>query len=204
MQLILDVDGYFVPAGTSASGLEFFPVTPCRVADTRNATGTLGGPSLAANTARAFPVQSSSCGIPVTAKAYSLNVTAVPHGSLGFLTAWPSGEPQPVVSTLNASTGAVTANAAIVPAGTGREVSIFVSDATDVILEIDGYFAPPASGGLSLYTVTPCRAIDTRSGAGAFDGTLTVPIHASSCAPPATAQAYVLNATVCPPPRSAS
>jgi hypothetical protein len=102
------------------------------------------------------------------------------------------------VSTLNASTGAVTANAAIVPAGTGGEVSIYVSDASDVILDVNGYFAPPASGGLSLYTVTPCRAIDTRGGAGAFNGTLTVPIHGSACAPPATAQAYVLNATVVP------
>jgi hypothetical protein len=197
-QFILDIDGYFVPAGTSASGLEFFPVTPCRVADTRNATGALGGPSLAANTARAFPVQSSLCGIPATAKAYSLNVTAVPHAALGYLTAWPSGQSLPVVSTLNSSTGAVAANAAIVPAGTSGEVSIYVSDATDVILDIDGYFAPPASGGLSLYTVTPCRVIDTRNGSGAFDGTLTVPIHSSSCAPPATAQAYVLNATIVP------
>jgi hypothetical protein len=197
-QFILDIDGYFVPAGTSTAGLQFFPLTPCRIADTRNATGALGGPSLGAATSRAFPVLSSSCGIPATAKVYSLNVTAVPHGSLGFLTAWPSGESQPVVSTLNASTGAVTANAAIVPAGTGGEVSIYVSDASDVILDVNGYFAPPATGGLSLYTVTPCRAIDTRSGAGAFDGTLSVPIHGSSCAPPATAQAYVLNATVVP------
>jgi hypothetical protein len=197
-QFILDIDGYFVPAGTSTSGLEFFPLTPCRIADTRNATGALGGPSLTAGVGRAFPVQSSSCGIPSTAKAYSLNITAVPHASLGYLTTWPTGQAQPVVSTLNSSTGAVTANAAIVPAGTGGEVSIFVSDAADVILDVNGYFAPPATGGLSLYTVTPCRALDTRSSSGAFDGTLTVPIHASSCAAPATAQAYVLNATVLP------
>jgi hypothetical protein len=51
---------------------------------------------------------------------------------------------------------------------------------------------------LSLYTVTPCRALDSRSSSGAFDGTLTVPIHASACAPPTTAQALVLNATVIP------
>jgi hypothetical protein len=196
-QLILDIDGYFVPAGTSASGLEFYPLTPCRIADTRNATGPLGGPTIAANDARAFPVQSSDCDIPVTAEAYSLNITAVPHQSLGFLTAWPTGENQPVVSTLNASTGAVTANAAIVPAGAGGDVSIFVSDTADVILDVDGYFAPPATGGLSLYTVAPCRAIDTRN-SSAFDGTRTVPIHGSACAPPTTAQAYVLNATVIP------
>jgi hypothetical protein len=199
-QFILDIDGYFVPAGTSTAGLQFFPLAPCRIADTRNAAGALGGPSLGAATSRAFPVLSSSCGIPATAKVYSLNVTAVPHGTLGFLTAWPSGESQPVVSTLNASTGEVTANAAIIPAGTGGEISIFVSDASDVILDVNGYFAPPATGGLSLYTVAPCRAIDTRAGAGAFNGTFTVPIHGSSCAPPATAQAYVLNATVVPTP----
>jgi len=37
-QFILDIDGYFVPAGTDTAGLEFFPVTPCRVTDTLNAT----------------------------------------------------------------------------------------------------------------------------------------------------------------------
>jgi hypothetical protein len=194
---ILDIDGYFVPAGT-ASALQFFPLTPCRIADTRNATGALGGPSLAENDSRAFPVQSSACGIPSTAKAYSLNITAVPHGSLGFLTAWPTGQAQPISSTLNSSTGAVTANAAIVPAGTGGDVSIFVSDASDVILDVDGYFAPPATGGLSLYKVTPCRILDTRSSSGAFDGTLAVPVHGSACAPPTTAKSYVLNATVVP------
>jgi hypothetical protein len=53
-------------------------------------------------------------------------------------------------------------------------------------------------GGLSLYTVPECRVIDTRSGSGPFNGTMTVPVQGSSCAPPAGAQAYVLNATVVP------
>ena len=197
-QFILDIGGYFVPAGTSVSGLQFYPRTPCRIADTRNATGPLGGPFLTANTSREFPVQSGACGIPSTAKAYSLNVTAIPHGSLGYLTAWASGQPQPLASTLNAATGGVTANAAIVSAGSSGAVSIFVSDDADVILDVNGYFAPPATGGLSLYTVTPCRALDTRGSSGAFDGMLAVAVQASACAPPATAQAYVLNATVVP------
>ncbi len=196
--VILDIDGYFVPAGT-ASALAFYPVTPCRVADTRNATGPLGGPTISGGSSRSFPVQSSSCGIPATAKAYSLNVTAVPHTTLGYLTAWATGQTQPYVSTLNSSTGAVTANAAVVPAGTSGAVSIFVSDTSDVILDVNGYFAPPATGGLSLYPVTPCRVIDTRSGAGAFNGVLAVDVETSSCAPPSTAQGYVLNATVVPP-----
>jgi hypothetical protein len=33
-------------------------------------------------------------------------------------------------------------DAAIVPAGANGGIDIFVSDATDVIIDIDGYFAP--------------------------------------------------------------
>ena len=195
-QVILDIDGYFVPAGTT-SALAFYPVTPCRVVDTEWPTGPLGGPSISAGGSRSFPVTSSGCGIPSTAQAYSLNITAVPHTTLGYLTAWATGQTQPYVSTLNSSTGTVVANAAIVPASTSGDVSIFVSDAADVILDINGYFAPPGTGGLSLYTVPPCRVIDTRP--TAFTGTMVVNVEGSTCAPPSTAQAYVLNATVVPP-----
>ena len=111
--VILDIDGYFVPKGT-ASALAFYPVTPCRMVDTRNGTGPLAGPFLAAGTSRDFPLESSNCGLPANAQVYSLNVTAVPKSTLGYLTMWASGEPQPLVSTLNATTGAVTANAALV------------------------------------------------------------------------------------------
>ena len=74
--------------------------------------------------------------------AYSLNVTVVPQGPLGYLTIWPTGEDQPVVSTLNSLDGRIKANAAIVPAGTSGAVSVYVTNTTDVILDIDGYFAP--------------------------------------------------------------
>jgi hypothetical protein len=130
--------------------------------------------------------------------AYSLNVTAVPGGSLGYLTMWPSGQAQPLVSTLNSPTGAVTANAAIVPAGSSGEVSVYVSNASDVVLDVNGYFAAPSANGLSLYTTTPCRVLDTRTGSGAFNGALGVDVVNSSCAPSSMAQAYVLNATVVP------
>ena len=194
--VILDIDGYFVPAGT-ASALAFYPVAPCRLADTRGPGGPLGGPFIAGRTSRNFSVVSGTCNIPSTAKAYSLNVTAVPHTTLNFLTVWPAGQAQPNVSTLNSPTGAVTANAAIVPAGSGGEVSIFAHDDADVILDVNGYFAPPAAGGLSLFTVAPCRVIDTRP--TAFNGTKVVDVAGSTCAPPSTARAFVLNATVVPP-----
>ena len=128
----------------AAQGLQFIPVTPCRVADTRNPTGTFGGPVIAAGASREFPVRQSACGsgIPANVAAYSLNVTVVPVAQLGYLTIWPSGQAQPLVSTLN-SDGRVKANAAIVPAGAADQgVSVFVSDATHVIIDIDGYFVP--------------------------------------------------------------
>lgn len=194
-QVILDIDGYFVAPGTTTLALSFYPLTPCRIADTRKPSGPLGGPSISGGNSRNFTI-SGNCGIPSTAQAYSLNVTAVPHTTLNYLTTWPTGETQPYVSTLNSLTGAITANAAIVPAGSG-DISIYASDTTDVVLDVNGYFAPPATGGLSLYTVTPCRVIDTRP--TAFNGVLSVYVESSSCAPSATAQAYVLNATVVPP-----
>ena len=194
-QVILDIDGYFVPAST-ASALAFYPVTPCRIADTRIGTGPLAGPSLPAQGSRSFPVLSSPCNLPSTAQAYSLNVTAIPNTTLDYLTSWPTGGGVPNVSTLNAPTGEITANAAIVPSGNNGEVSIFVSDAANVILDVNGYFAPPGTGGLSLYTVTPCRALDTRP--IPFTGTTVVSVQGSACAPPISAEAYVLNATVVP------
>ena len=139
--VILDIDGYFGQPGNPGA-LSFYPVPPCRLADTRNAFGKFGGPILGANTWRSFPVPASVCNIPSNAVAYSLNVTAVPSGRLSYLTAWPSGLPQPGVSTLNSWDGAVVANAAIVPAGTEGAVSIYVYDPADVILDINGYFAP--------------------------------------------------------------
>jgi hypothetical protein len=101
------------------------------------------------------------------------------------------------VSTLN-SQGGVTANAAIVPAGTNGAVNVYASNDSDVVIDVNGYFAPRAAGGLSLYNVTPCRVLDTRGNSGEFDGTIRVMLSPSSCLSAPTAQAFVLNATVVP------
>jgi hypothetical protein len=200
--VVLDINGYFVPADTST--LAFYPVTPCRVADTRWTQGPLGGPALPSKTERIFPVLSSACNIPNTAEGYSLNFTVVPPGILGYLSVWPTGETRPLVSTLNDLTGTVVANAAIVPAGTNGAISLYGSDSTHVVIDIDGYFASSSgaapSGGptpLSLYTLAPCRVLDTRNTIHAFTGTLPVSVLQSGCRVP-SAQAYVLNATVVP------
>jgi hypothetical protein len=132
----------------SANALVFVAITPCRVLDTRTGrgfTGAFGPPSLAANTSRSFPFQTSAtCSIPTIAQAYSLNVAVVPQGPLGFLRIWPTGQTQPTVSTLNDSLGVVLANAAVIAAGTPNgSVSVFVTNTTDVIIDINGYYAQP-------------------------------------------------------------
>jgi len=195
--VVLDVDGYFAPV--SGSTLAFYPLTPCRVADTRNLNGPLGGPYLGGGVPRDFPVLMSNCGIPNSAQAYSFNFTAVPHVPLGYLTVWPAGQQQPGVSTLNAPTGTTTANAAIVPAGTGGDIDAFASNDSDLVIDVDGYFAPAGTGGLSLYPVVPCRLLDTRNGNGQFVGKIVVNVVGSVCQPSSQAQAYVFNATVVPP-----
>ena len=198
-QVILDINGYFVPA-TDPTGLAFYPITPCRIGDTRTAAAPLGGPALVGGQSRTFPIQSSTCNLPATAQAYSLNFAAVPGGSsLGYLTAFPTGQTRPVAASLNALTGAVTANAAIVPAGANGSIDVFVSDNTNLVIDINGYFAPMGTGGLSLYGVTPCRVLDTRQPTGSAPiSSLDVPVSAKACGIPGNAQAQVMSVTVVP------
>ena len=144
--LIIDTNGYFAPPG-SAGALNFYPLPPCRVVDTRavggsGLTGAFGPPQMTAGSTRSFPIPSSSCGVPVTAQAYSLNITVVPSGPLNYISIWPTGQVMPLVSTLNDLSGTIVANAAIVPAGSNGAVSVFAYDATDLVIDITGYFAP--------------------------------------------------------------
>ncbi len=203
--LILDIDGYF--DAPSAGSYSFYPVAPCRIADTRGPAGPFGGPSMTAGQTRDFAVLSGECTIPSVPTAYALNFTVVPEtGYLGFLVAWPAGQGPPYTSTLNSWTGKVVANAALVPAGSDGAVSVYVTDPTDVVLDINGYFGLPGNAGaLSFYPVTPCRVVDTRFPDGLFSGpilevatTRTFPIAAGGCGIPNSAAAYSMNVTVVP------
>jgi len=135
-------------AQTPVNSLVFVGMTPCRLVDTRSGsgfTGAFGPPSLVAGATRTFPIQSSTtCAVPAIAQAYSFNVTVVPPGFLGYLTIWPYGAPRPLASTLNDYLGTVVANAAIVPAGNDASGSVdaFVVNPTDLVIDINGYYAP--------------------------------------------------------------
>ena len=73
-----------------------------------------------------------------------------------------------------------------------------------LLIDVNGYFAPPATGGL---VVLCADAVPRARHAHAATvsrsrGELTVDVRHSACGPPATAQGYVFNATVVPPGRS--
>ena len=70
---------------------------------------------------------------------------------LGYLEVWPTGSSRNPVSTLNNLTGTIVANAAIVPAGRGGHITVYASSNTHLVADINGYFAAPGQGGLSLY-----------------------------------------------------
>lgn len=201
--VILDIDGYFAPQGQS----DFYPLTPCRVVDTRAGsmlTGGLGPPSFGNMETRALPILSSTCLNGVhNPEAYSFNATVVPQPSgqqLDYLTLWPYGQNMPLVSTLNNPTASVVANGALVAAGTQGKIDAFTYNSTDLIIDINGYFAAPGENGYALYPVAPCRVFDSRDNNGQpINGTVTINVAGSPCTPPANAAGFVFNATVVPP-----
>ena len=127
---------------------QFFSVSPCRVADTRNPVGPTGGPALAGQATRSFPI-TGACGIPTAAKAVVINVTVVGPTGSGHLRIWPYNTAIPLVSTLNFDAGEpAIANGAIVPLTTDptANISVFLGTGAgtnaNLVLDVTGYFAP--------------------------------------------------------------
>jgi hypothetical protein len=132
--------------------LKFFSVTPCRLIDTRGPTGTNGGPAMSAGTtlatggSRNFQV-TNLCGVPLTAKAATLNVTVANPTSDGYYIVYPFGATRPVVSTLNWNSGEpALANGAIVPLGSDPTLQLTVflrlysGGTANLIVDVTGYF----------------------------------------------------------------
>jgi endosialidase-like protein len=156
-----------------ANSLVFVGMTPCRVVDTRTGsgfTGAFGTPNLVGGASRTFPIRSSTtCSIPSIAQAYSFNITIVPPGFLDFITVWPTGQARPNASTLNGYVNTVIANAAIVPAGTSGSVDVYASQNTDLIIDINGYYAPQTGITLAQGTAgAPSLSFTNDPGTGIF------------------------------------
>jgi hypothetical protein len=127
-----------------AASAAFYTLTPCRVADTRNPVGPLGGPALAcapSPLARTFDL-AGVCGIPSTARAVSYNATVTEAAAAGNLRVFPGGTLEPLVSSINYSAGTTRANNGIVALGTGSlSVSCHQASGTShVIIDVNGYF----------------------------------------------------------------
>jgi uncharacterized repeat protein (TIGR01451 family) len=122
--------------------MSFFTLTPCRLVDTREGPGTYGGPALAASASRTFPLF-GRCGIPATARAVSVNLTATGPTTAGHLRLYPAGAVLPTVSAVNYVAGMTRANNAVVPLNGLGELAVYCSQSsgtTHFVLDVNGYF----------------------------------------------------------------
>ena len=135
----------FVARIFDSNASNFFTVTPCRVADTRNSVGPSGGPALGANTIRSFPV-TGICGIPSTATAIALIVTVVGETDFGDLRLYPAGSPAPISSAINFAVQKVRASNAIIALGSGGQIAVQCdmtpgsTGQTHFLFDVTGYF----------------------------------------------------------------
>ncbi|MBI4908653.1 MAG: hypothetical protein HY820_33850, partial [Acidobacteria bacterium] len=224
VNLLLDISGYFTD-DASAGGLLYYPIGPCRAVDTRGSLYSsfpppFGNQKLTRGETRTLslpgsPVATPNCQIP-PANAYSLQMTLVPgdltNGApVAYLTLWPAGQSQPVISNFNSIFGYALANSGIVPARPDGSICVFAYDPTNLILDVNGYFAPDdgTGRGLYYYPVTQCRVMNTQdpSYPGAFGGpqltpaedrTLALPGSPHCPGLPSFAKAWALNATAIP------
>ncbi|MHB1526773.1 MAG: G1 family glutamic endopeptidase [Candidatus Dormibacteria bacterium] len=116
-------------------------------------------------------------GVPGTATAVALNVTVTDTTAASYLSVYPSGGGRPVVSNLNWAQGETVPNLVIVPVGTNGQASFYnYAGRTDVVVDLEGYFASEAVGSTagSYVPITPTRVVDTRSGSGLSSAGMTI------------------------------
>lgn len=145
---------------TPVAGLAFTPVSPTRVCDTRPGNpSNLSGPYAQCNgtfdqgetlgPGSTLQVRVAGNGYPVPSDAASVVMTVTVTGTTapGFLTVYPSGASRPMASSLNWDAGETVANLVTSAIGTSNgSVSLYNSSGdTDVIVDVEGYFASPSN-----------------------------------------------------------
>lgn len=125
--------------GSTAGPFGFYTLTPCRVVDTRDSSGS---PSLGAGSTRSVPV-AGRCGVPADAKTVAANLTAVPRGTAGYLAAFADGTELPCTSAVNFGAARVRANNLLLPLSPTGRAAFFAGISTgtvDLVLDVFGYF----------------------------------------------------------------
>ncbi len=121
---------------------DYHTVASCRLVDTRQPPGPAGGPALASGTPRTFTV-AGACGVPATAVAVAINLTAVASTAAGNLTVFPVGTFQPPTSNLNFAAGQTRSNNAVVQLQAGGVTISYTAAGgatVQVIVDVVGYF----------------------------------------------------------------
>jgi hypothetical protein len=134
---------YAVTATGTPSGYE--PLTPARILDTRNGTGT-GGVVAPVGPDKQIALQVTGAGgVPADANSVVLNLTATAGTAPSFVTVWPDGEPRPTASVLNVQPGVDTPNMITVKLGANGKVDIYnFAGSVHVVADVAGYFHPVA------------------------------------------------------------
>lgn len=128
-------------AGLADTGqlLDYYTVAPCRLVDTRPDAPLISGEPR-------ILTMVGSCGVPASARAISVNVTAIGATGSGNIKLWPGDLPQPVTSSINFATDIARANNAIVSLATdgSGEVAAVSSVAgggtVHLVIDVNGYF----------------------------------------------------------------
>ncbi len=130
---------YFTPPPAAS----FYTLAPCRLVDTRNPNGALGGPAIPASVRRNFPL-TGTCGVPASAKAISVNLAVTGPTAAGFLKLFPGDGIAPLSSSINFSAGQTRANNAVVLLATDGTGTLAVLNGSagpvHFILDVNGYF----------------------------------------------------------------
>ena len=136
-----------IDAGVAAAadaGSSFVGLVPARLADSRLGAVTVDGVLAGVGerglgSVTVVPV-GGRAGVPVGAVAVALNVTVTEAGGAGYATVYPCGSAPPNASNVNFVVGQTVANAVVVKVGDGGAVCVFVSQPTQLIVDVDGYF----------------------------------------------------------------
>jgi hypothetical protein len=140
------VDSVSVTSACQASSppaLQFYTLPPCRLLDTRGPAGPRGGPALQPASDRLFAL-AGSCGVPVDAKAVSLNLTVTDGTVGGDLRLYPGDQTLPLASAINYGAGQTRANNVVVGLGQDGLASLKVrcdsQGTVQFVLDVNGYF----------------------------------------------------------------